>query len=269
MTPLIAPLVSAEAVTFWICAPIAVLCAIGMILAKKAVHSALFLATVMIMLAAIYASLQAPFLFVVQIIVYTGAIMMLFLFVVMLVGVDTRESFVETIKGQRALSILGALGVLALLVTGLWRTTRGMVRGVVNPVAGDNVRSLAHQVFSTYLFPFELASALLITAAVGTMVMAHQQRTAPKKRQPQLQAERIRRYAETGEHPGARPASGVYARSNAITNPALLPDGSIAEQSVSPTLAVRGVINDPASLSAPTKAAYDEVSAARREELEA
>ena len=104
------PLVTGAEVAFWLLAPVMVLGALGMILARKPVHSALCLAAVMISLAVQYAALDAPFLFAVQIIVYTGAILMLFLFVLMLVGVDTADSLVETIKGQRVLAVLAGLG---------------------------------------------------------------------------------------------------------------------------------------------------------------
>src|ERR671917_2454968 len=110
------PLVTGAEVAFWLLAPVMVLGALGMILARKPVHSALCLATVMISLAVQYAAQDAPFLFAVQIIVYTGAILMLFLFVLMLVGVDAADSLVETIKGQRPLAILAGLGFGALLV---------------------------------------------------------------------------------------------------------------------------------------------------------
>src|SRR5689334_25122807 len=93
-----------------------ILAAIGMVLVRKAVHSALLLATVMVCLAVQYAAQDAPFLFAVQIIVYTGAILMLFLFVLMLVGVDASDSLVETIRGQRLLAGLAFLGIGVLLV---------------------------------------------------------------------------------------------------------------------------------------------------------
>src|SRR5699024_8463008 len=80
---------------FWILAPVMVIAALGILFVRKAVHAALLLAVVMISLAVLYAVLEAPFLFAVQIIVYTGAILMLFLFVVMLVGVDASDSVVE------------------------------------------------------------------------------------------------------------------------------------------------------------------------------
>ena len=98
-----------EAVTFWILGPIALLGGLGMVFARNAVHSALFLAMTMLSLGGLYMAQQAPFLGFVQIIVYTGAVMMLFLFVLMLVGVDTSESLVETIRGQRIAAIVVGL----------------------------------------------------------------------------------------------------------------------------------------------------------------
>ena len=95
-----------ESVAFWVLASVAVLGALGMVLSRKAVHSALCLASTMICLAVLYIALQAPFLGVVQIVVYTGAVMMLFLFVLMLVGVDASDSLVETLRGQRLAAIV-------------------------------------------------------------------------------------------------------------------------------------------------------------------
>ena len=100
-----------EATLFWILGPIMVLSALGLLFAKKAVHAALCMALVMVGLGVIYFAQQAPFLGSVQIFVYTGAVMMLFLFVLMLVGVDSADSLVETIKGQRgAATGLGRFG---------------------------------------------------------------------------------------------------------------------------------------------------------------
>ena len=110
------PLVTGAEVTFWVCAPLMVLGALGLVLFRKAVHSALSMVVVMINLSVLYAALDAPFLFVVQVIVYTGAIMMLFLFVMMLVGVDKPDSVVETIRGQRLLAVFAAIGMGAMLV---------------------------------------------------------------------------------------------------------------------------------------------------------
>ena len=116
MTATLAVQNTGEAAVFWVCAVLAVLGALGMLFSRKAVHSALFLAMTMVNLAILYVSLQAPFLGMVQIIVYTGAIMMLFLFVLMVVGVDSSDSLVETVKGQRPAAILFGLGFAVLLI---------------------------------------------------------------------------------------------------------------------------------------------------------
>ncbi len=115
---------------FWILAPIMVLAALGMLFVRKAVHAAMLLAVVMLSLSVLYLVLNAPFLFAAQIIVYTGAILMLFLFVLMLVGVDASNSVVETIKGQRVMAILGGLLLGAVLVIGLGQISLGPVVGL-------------------------------------------------------------------------------------------------------------------------------------------
>jgi NADH-quinone oxidoreductase subunit J len=229
-------------IAFWILAPIMVLAALGILFVRKAVHAALLLAVVMISLAALYAALEAPFLFAVQIIVYTGAILMLFLFVIMLVGVDASDSVVETIRGQRLFAILGGLALGATLVVGLSQITLGTVVGLKEANKPGNIEALANILFSRYVFGFEVTSALLITAAVGAMVLAHRERLTPKATQAGLAAERVRSYAEDGAHLGPLPAPGVFARHNAVGTPALLPDGTVAESSISRVLAARGTV---------------------------
>ncbi len=227
---------------FWILAPIMVAAALGILFVRKAVHAALLLAVVMISLAVLYASLDAPFLFAVQIIVYTGAILMLFLFVVMLVGVDASDSVVETIRGQRAMAALGGLLLGTLLVVALGQITLGTVVGLDDANSVGNVQALANLLFSRYVFVFEVTSALLITAALGAMVLAHRERLTPKAGQAEQAAQRLRDYAESGKHLGPLPSPGVYARHNAVDTPALLPDGTAAESSVSRVLAARGTV---------------------------
>ena len=145
-------------------------------------HAALLLAVVMISLAVLYAVQDAPFLFAVQIIVYTGAILMLFLFVLMLVGVDASDSVVETIRGQRVLAARRrARSSASLLVLGVAQVTVGAVVGLDEANADGNVPRLAHLLFSKYVFAFEATSALLITAALGAMVLAHRERLTPKR----------------------------------------------------------------------------------------
>jgi NADH-quinone oxidoreductase subunit J len=248
------PMVTAASVAFWLLAPVMILAAIGMILSRKPVHSALCLATVMISLAVQYAAQDAPFLFAVQIIVYTGAILMLFLFVLMLVGVDAADSLVETIKGQRAMAALAGLGFGALIVFAVGNGIVGEPLGLngANTENGGNVQGIAALVFNRYVFAFEATSALLITAAVGAMVLAHRERLTKKVTQGDLAGERMKRYAATGEHPGPLPTPGVFARHNAVDTPALLPDGSVAEKSISSTLRARGTVLDSHELVKPT-----------------
>ena len=229
-------------VTFWILAPIMVLAALGILFVRKAVHAAMLLAVVMIGLAVLYLVQDAPFLFSVQIIVYTGAILMLFLFVLMLVGVDASDSVVETIKGQRVMATVVGLLFGVIVVLGLGQLSVGPVQGLATANDAGNVPGLAQLLFSTYVFAFEATSALLITAAVGAMVLAHRERLTPKVTQGDLAAQRMRAYAERGLHPGPLPAPGVFARHNAVDTPALLPDGTPSEISVSRTLQSHGTV---------------------------
>ena len=227
-------------IAFWILAPVMVAAALGMVLARKAVHAALLLAVVMMSLAVLYAAQDAPFLFAVQIIVYTGAILMLFLFVLMLVGVDSSDSIVETIKGQRLAAIVVGLLFGVTVAIGVAQTSVGAVVGLDEANADGNVPGIAVLLFSKYIFAFEATSALLITAALGAMVLAHRERLSPKPTQRDLAEQRMRDWAEHGKPLGPLPTPGVYARHNAVDTPALLPDGSVAETSVSRVLRLRG-----------------------------
>ena len=227
---------------FWVLSPIMVLAALGILFVRKAVHAALLLAVVMLGLGCLYLSLNAPFLALVQIAVYMGAILMLFLFVLMLVGVDSSDSVVETIKGQRVMAILGGLVLGVVLVVGLAQISLGTVVGLDGPNAPGNIPALADLLFSKYVFAFEVTSGLLITAAMGAMVLAHRERLEPKPSQASLAAQRMRDYAESGKHPGNLPTPGVFARHNAVDTPALLPDGTASEASVSRVLAARGTV---------------------------
>ena len=244
------PLITASEVAFWLCGPLAVLAAVGLVTFRKAVHAALSLAFMMINLAVLYAALDAPLMAVAQVIVYTGAIMMLFLFVLMLVGVDRPDSFVETIKAHRIISTIAALGAVGLLAFGIGSASVGKAVGLsaANAQYGGNVESLAALIFGRYVFAFELTSALLITAATGAMVLAHQARLGAPVTQRAKAADRIRAYAENGTHPGSLPNSGVIALHNSIATPALLPDGSVAPESVSQTLSERHAIVDATTL---------------------
>ena len=224
---------------FWVLAPISVLAALGMLLVKKAVHSALLLAWVMITLAIFYIAQDAVFLGIVQIVVYTGAVMMLFLFILMLVGVDSSDSLTETIRGLRPIAITAAIGFGGLLTSLIGRATVGRQPvGLQAANADGNVQGIAGLLFSTYVWPFEIVSALLITAALGAMVLAHHQRTVARPTQRESAIARFR----SGSLASAAglPGPGVYARHNAVDVPALLPDGTPAPTSISATLKARG-----------------------------
>jgi NADH-quinone oxidoreductase subunit J len=227
---------------FWLLAPIMVLAALGILFVRKAVHAALLLAVVMIGLAVLYLVQDAPFLFAVQIIVYTGAILMLFLFVVMLVGVDASDSLVETIRGQRLMAVVVGLLFGGLVVLAIAQVSVGTITGLSTANAEGNVLGLAQLVFTRYVFAFEVTSALLITAAMGAMVLAHRERLTPRPKQPDLSKQRMRDYAEHGLHLGPLPSPGVFARHNAVDTPALLPDGTPSEASVSRVLVARGTV---------------------------
>jgi NADH-quinone oxidoreductase subunit J len=223
-----------EAITFWILGPIALAAALGMIFVRNAVHSALMLILTMFCLAVFYIVGQAPFLGFVQIIVYTGAVMMLFLFVLMLVGRDSSDSVVEVLRGQRLAGLALGVGLAVLLVGSI-----GGSLSAVTPVGLDaggangngNVTGIGRLLFTRYLFAFELTSALLITAALGAMVLTMgMSRGQLKPGQRATVQARLR-----GEHDriSPLPGPGVFATGNSVAVPALLPDGSIAPESIS------------------------------------
>lgn len=232
-----------EAVLFFILAPIMVLSALGMLIVKKAVHSALLLAVVMVGLAIFYIANEAPFLGIVQVVVYTGAVMMLFLFILMLVGVDSSDSLEEVIKGQRVGAILGSLGIGFLLISLLSRAELGRQYSGLELINGEgNVQAIAKTLFTRYVWAFEVISALLITAALGAMVLAHRERLFPRKSQRELAAERVRQSAVPV---AGLPGPGTYAQHNAVDIPALLPDGTPADSSVSKVISARGELANP------------------------
>ena len=233
--------VIARETLFWILAVISVTAALAMILVRRAVHCAIMLAVVMLCLATMYAMQGAPFLAFVQIIVYTGAVLMLFLFVLMLIGISSSDSIVETIKGQRLAAGLAAIGFLVLLALTIGHAAIGPAapKTAANNLDNINLTGLSTLIFTTYVFPFEVTGALLITAALGAMVLAHRERTAPKPTQRELAARRL----ASGQL-APDPAPGVYALHDAADRPALLPDGSPSEPSVSTVLSQRAVTEE-------------------------
>ncbi|EME15298.1 NADH-quinone oxidoreductase subunit J [Rhodococcus triatomae] len=231
-----------EAVQFWILGTLCVIGALGVVCATKAVYSAIFLAMTMILLAFFYIAQDALFLGVVQIVVYTGAVMMLFLFVLMLVGVDSSDSLVETLRGQRVAAVVAGVGFGVLLIAGIGNVTVASFAGLpdANAAPGPdgtlgNVPALAELIFLRYVWAFELTGALLIVATIGAMVLAHRERLEPKPDQKAMSQRRFR----DGEQVTPLPSPGVYARHNAVDMAARLPDGSPAPRSVSSILTPR------------------------------
>ncbi|HEY3502483.1 MAG TPA: NADH-quinone oxidoreductase subunit J [Actinocatenispora sp.] len=232
-----------EKVAFWVLGIIALGCAIAMVAARNAMHSALFLVVTMFCLGIFYIIQAGPFIGMAQIIVYTGAIMMLFLFVLMLVGRDVSDSLIETLRGQRTAGILVGLGLAGLLGGGIARAlgsvdAAGLERA--NAAHGGNVPGLAALVFTRYVFAFEVTSALLITAAVGAMILAHVQRNGEKRTQKEQSRAR---FAE-GNNPAPKAGPGVFAHSNSIATPAILPDGTKSARSISPLVPARELTAD-------------------------
>jgi len=232
--------VIARETLFWILAVISVGAALAMILVRRAVHCAIMLAVVMLCLATMYAMQGAPFLAFVQIIVYTGAVLMLFLFVLMLIGISSSDSIVETIRGQRLAAGLAAIGLFVILILVIGHAAIGPAARPSADFGPTNLTGLSTLIFTTYVFPFEVTGALLITAAVGAMVLAYRERTTPRPSQRDLAARRL----ASGQM-APDPSPGVYALYDAADRPALLPDGSPSDLSVSPVLSQRDVSETP------------------------
>lgn len=242
----------AEATLFFFGAPLAVIGALALLFARKAVHAAVGMAMTMIILGIFYIAEQAEFLGIIQVFVYSGAVMMLFLFVIMLVGVDSSDSLVETIKGQRVAGILLGLAVMTSLLVSVAKIAFPAAKGLqaTNENPG-NVSGLANLIFGPYVWAFEVTSALLITAAMGAMLLAHRERLIPKASQADWSRARIR----GNEFVSGLPVPGVFARSNAVDMPALLPDGTPAQPSLQRVLQARGQVSAPG----PYVAAADEI----------
>ena len=233
-----------EAIQFYILAPLAVIAAIGLLVVKKAVHAALLMAWIMITLAVFYVANGAPFLGMAQVIVYTGAVMMLFLFILMLVGVDSSDSLKENLAGVRPIAITAAISIALLLVSLLTRASlarQAPDTEVMN--ANGNVEGLGRMLFTEYVWTFEVVAALMIVATLGAMVLAHSEKIkGPENTQRFKAVARFR--GDSLATAAGLPGSGVYARHNAVDVPALLPDGTASELSVSSTLKARGDVID-------------------------
>ena len=172
-----------ELIVFWIFAPVAVGSAIAMLLQRNAVHSALLLVLNFFCISVFYLLLGAEFLFAVQIIVYAGAIMVLFLFVLMLLGVDKELSLRERLVAQRPVALFVgagiALEVFVAVRAGVGFAAKGPVAFDETVNRGGNAQAVARVLFRDYFLPFEVTSVLLIIAAVAAMVLAQRRAAVP------------------------------------------------------------------------------------------
>jgi NADH-quinone oxidoreductase subunit J len=157
-----------EMVLFFILAVVAVASGVGVIAQRSAVKSALFLLVNFCCLAGLYILLNAQFVAVVQIIIYAGAIVVLFLFVVMLLGVERAEETVDLRRYQRISGV--ALGAL-LLVGLVWALVQTMPVMASGPMS-DGVRAIGQALVTGYVVPFELAALVLLVAIIGALVLA-------------------------------------------------------------------------------------------------
>ncbi len=228
-----------ETILFWCVAPVIVISALIVLFTRRAVHAAIAVIAIMISLAVLYVAQEAPFLGVVQVVVYTGAVMMLFLFVLMLVGVDASDSLVETIRGQRLIGALFGLGLAGVLVGVIGRAAFPAPVGMAAANEVTNPVALARVLFGKYVFAIEVVGILLVTAAVAALVLTHRRRLLPAVRQAELSSAKVAGLARGGRLVPL-PAPGVYAQNNAMDTPALDPYGRPIEESVSRILRIRG-----------------------------
>jgi NADH-quinone oxidoreductase subunit J len=166
-----------ETLLFWLLAVVALIAAVSMIIQRNPVYCALFLIITLLCLAGLFLLLQAPFLAVIQIIVYAGAIMVLFLFVIMLLDVRSTEAGPSRVKLQKSLGIL--LGVIFFVETILVLRS-GVISDMAAPTtppAPDfgTAMALGRALFSSYFLPLQLAAVLLFVALIGAIVLSKRQ----------------------------------------------------------------------------------------------
>ncbi|MBN2177302.1 MAG: NADH-quinone oxidoreductase subunit J [Demequinaceae bacterium] len=219
---------------FWVMSPVIVLASLTLLFARKAVYVLAGMIVVMIGLAVFYVTLEAPFLGMIQVIVYTGAIMMLILFVLMLVGVDQKESLRETIRGQRWIALAAATGLVVLIVTTVYRIELP-IRDIGGMNDGGNPQVIANALFGEWVLVMEILGLVLISAAVSAIVLTHLPRSGDRRSQAERAEERVRARL----NPVNKPMPGVYARRNALDVPAIDPEGKPVPASISRVLKAR------------------------------
>jgi NADH-quinone oxidoreductase subunit J len=176
-----------EALIFYVCAVAIIAGALGVILAHNPVHSALFLLMTLVSVAVLFVQLDAALVAAIQVVVYASAIVVLFVFVITLLGVDKRESFEEASLFQRPVAIL--LGILmfaqiVVLAGNHWATGAHSSRGALQVPRTGNVENLARSLFTDFIWPFEITAVLLVIAVVGGVALARRSGQRPADRKP-------------------------------------------------------------------------------------
>ena len=212
-----------EAILFGCVAVFMIACALGVLFFKKAVHCAICMVGVMLGLAVLYLMHGAAFLGTVQVVVYTGAIMVLFLFVIMMIGLGASDNYAQQSRGRIITSVLIALGLAAVVIGAVARSrATGSSNSLSSePYSNAPITDLAATLFSRYWFSMELAGILLITAAIGAMLLTHSDQLGPVLTQRATAEAKMRAFKASGRRIGQLPAPGVYAHSNAVDVPAI------------------------------------------------
>ncbi len=233
-----------EAALFWSVAVVMVAGAVGVLMFRKAAYAALSMVLVMVGLAVLFFSLNAPFNGAVQIIVYTGAILMLFLFVIMMIGLGATDGF----KEQPREYIVGGV-VFGAAFAGLFSAAvlTSKVEGPgefigVDPYSNVPVTALATNLFSDHWMSIQIVATLLVTAAVGAVLLTHSDQLGPKLDQRTVARARMTAFARSARHIGQLPPPGVYATTNSVENPSIAGDTLTAvEDSVPRVLRQKGL----------------------------
>lgn len=238
-----------ETILFAAVALLTIGCGIGLLTAKRAVSAAVNMIAIMIGLAILYIANEAPFLGITQVVVYTGAVMTLVLFVVMLVGVGGDEP-VGIRSHPAAKWILGlfGLGLAVLLGAAVYRSAFLPAEGLNNGAAATPA-DLAVELFGRHVILMEITGLLLIVAATGALTLTHRQRIRAKVTQGSLLKSRMQAYSAKGLHPGQKPMPGVFASTNAASAPALDAAGEVVEESIPRVLRARGLDQELAEVS--------------------
>lgn len=232
-----------EAVLFWGVATMMIAGALGVLFLKKAAYAAISMVVVMVGLAVLYLMQGAPFMGVVQIVVYTGAIMMLFLFVMMMIGLHASDEY----QTQKRANITIATSVAGVVVIGLI----GAVAATVLPEAKEYpaeaftdapVEELATSIFGKYWFSMELSGMLLIVAVISAVLLTNADRLTKRHTQRSVVEAKMAAYAARGRHVGQMTAPGVYAQSTSVDVGALSGETqAVVTESIPRVLRVRGL----------------------------